>query len=446
MRLIFLNRYFYPDHSATSQMLSDLAFGLAESGYDVSVITSRLRYDDSRARLPAREGRAGVEIIRVATSRFGRHALLLRAIDYLTFYLSSAVVLARVARRDDIVIAMTDPPMLSVIAALVTRIKGARLVNWLQDVFPEVAMALGAGGRLTSFVAPLLRTLRDNSLRHAAVNVAIGERMAAKLASSGVAQEKITVIPNWADTEAIAPAPKKNSALRVQWGLQDAFVVAYSGNLGRAHDIDTLLGAIARTAPRKGIEEEAVATPIRWVFIGGGAHYDRLRREAARIGASRVAFHPYQPRKRLADSLAAADVHIVSLKPELEGLIVPSKFYGIAAAGRPTIFIGSPAGEIASVIARHGCGYVVPIGDSDALCEIVSRLSASPSECQCTGERARAMCVQSFSKAAAIEAWQTLLQGLAQARSEQASESYRFTPPTASSHEPSHEPAGSGYP
>ena len=136
-RIVFINRYFYPDHSATSQMLSDLAFFMASAGHEVCLATSCQRYDDAAAVLPARERVDRVEVHRVRTTRFGRDNLLGRAFDYAIFYLAAGWRLWRIARAGDVVVAKTDPPLISVVAAFVARWRGARLVNWVQDVFPE---------------------------------------------------------------------------------------------------------------------------------------------------------------------------------------------------------------------------------------------------------------------------------------------------------------------
>ena len=145
MRVLFINRYFYPDHSATSQMLTDLATDLQREGLDVTVITGRQLIDDARARLPARECIDGIDVHRVWSSRFGRTKLIGRAVDYLSFYASAGWRLARLTRRGDVVVAKTDPPLISVIAALVAKWRHAHLVNWLHDLFPEIAERLGIG-------------------------------------------------------------------------------------------------------------------------------------------------------------------------------------------------------------------------------------------------------------------------------------------------------------
>jgi colanic acid biosynthesis glycosyl transferase WcaI len=143
-----------------------------------------------------------------------------------------------------------------------------------------------------------------------------------------------------------------------------------------------------------------------------GTH-ENMRNEAVRRGLKSVAFQAYQPRERLSESLSAADVHIVALRPELEGLIVPSKFYGVAAAGRPTIFISARDGEIARLIARNACGATVAIGDGAGVAEAVRKMARDLDGCRMMGERARVLCEAQFSKRRAIDAWHELLNGLA---------------------------------
>ena len=219
MRLIFLNRYFHPDHSATSQMLSDLAFALADRGESVHVISSRQRYDVPDARLPARETIRGVEVHRVWTSRFGRHNLMGRAIDYATFYASAAwttwviVQLRRHCHRQNRSAHALGP------CCPLTRWRGAILINWLQDIFPEVAQAVGVGrGPLFRVAYRIMHSLRTGSLHGASVNVALGERMADRLSALGVAAHRIRVIANWADGELIRPLEHSENRLRCEWG------------------------------------------------------------------------------------------------------------------------------------------------------------------------------------------------------------------------------------
>ena len=245
------------------------------------------------------------------------------------------------------------------------------------------------------------------------MNVVLGERMARHISGLGVPSERVRIVPNWADGEVIAPVDHGANALREEWGLGDAFVVGYSGNLGRAHEIDTLLDAIAvvekGAAAGLGMPARGTRQPVLWLFIGGGALFDPLKEEVARRGLISVRFKPYQPSELLAQSLSAADVHLVSLRPELEGLIVPSKFYGIAAAGRPAIFIGDTDGEIARLIRRHECGRTVALGDGAGLAQTIIDLAADPAACQRMGVRARQAFEVELDKPIAIGRWEEAL-------------------------------------
>ena len=438
MRVIFLNRFFHPDHSATSRILSDVAFSLAEKGFMVRIITSRLRYDGPRNLLSAHETVRGVDIHRVWTSGFGRFNLFGRTIDYLTFYVFAGWTLWRLARAGDVIVTKTDPPMLSVVAAPIAHARRAKLINWLQDVFPEVAQAIGGRRRrVLNLAYCAMRLMRDRSLKRACMNVVLGERMAVRLTALGVPHGRVRIIANFADGALITPIPHETNKLRAACGFSNKFVIGYSGNFGRAHEYKTLLAAMEQLsgpllvtekgvhAAPAGAEEASPSIPradgaaasdqeIAWVFVGGGALYGELKREVVRRQLREVRFEPYQPDHRLAESLSAADIHIVSLRPELEGLIVPSKFYGIAAAGRPTIFIGDPDGEIARLIAKHRCGRVVPEGDGPALAEVIVELATDRRSCRAMGERARQAFETEFDKPVAVQRWETLLSELAQ--------------------------------
>lgn len=398
-RVVFVNRYFYPDLSASSQMLTDLAFHLAECGRPVTVITGRRRYVDARASLPRREHIRGVEIIRIATTGFGRTRLTGRAADYLSFYISAFVQLVRTLSRHDIVVAKTDPPLLSVVTALVCRLRGARQVNWLQDLFPEVALVIEPG-LLSKPAAKLARTLRDWSLRRAEANVVPGELMSNTVAALGIESRRLVTIPNWADDRTITPVAREDNTLRAQWQLDGKFVVAYSGNLGRAHEFRTILKAARLLHDRP---------DVAFIVIGGGAQLEEVRRLAAELGLANVREFPYQPRERLPWSLGAGDLHLISLLPALEGLVVPSKFYGIAAASRPIAFIGDPSGEIGCMLERNDCGSAFAIGNARGLADFIVRLAGDPEECRRLGNNARRALEAKWSQAQAFERWRSML-------------------------------------
>ena len=244
-RVIFLNRFFYPDHSATSRMVSDLAFELASSGKDVHVITSRQLYDKPGADLPAYEIAHGVHIHRVGTTSFGRSRLPGRAMDYLSFYFTSWRCALSIARPGDIIVAKTDPPMISLIGMAAAKQRGAKLVNWVQDVYPEIAIEFGVPF-LIAPVRRLLFWLRDMSLKAATANVVLGQLPARLVLSRGVPSDRVTIIHNWSDEDEIVPIAHADNTLRQAWGLSDKFVVGYSGNLGRTHEFLTMLSVSER--------------------------------------------------------------------------------------------------------------------------------------------------------------------------------------------------------
>ena len=399
MNVIFVNRYAWPDHSATSQLLTDLAQSLAAAGHQVTVIASRQLYDNPRADLPPRESDRAVRYLRIRTTHFGRDGLLGRAVDYLSFYLSLPWTLWRSLRRGDVVVAMTDPPVLGGVVGFIAMLRGARCVHWLQDLFPEVAVALGTP-RIPWPIGALVGRIRDVALRGAAANVVIGERMAAHLLRRGVPKATLHVIPNWAHEAVIQPLPRADNPIRRQCGLDEKFVVAYSGNLGRAHDAATLFGAARRLRDR---------ADIAFLLIGDGFGMRALREQCARFGLTNIQFLPYQPLDRLSQSLAAADLHLVSLRPELEGLIVPSKFYGIAAAARPVGFIGDRDGELARLIAEHACGFSIAQGDGASLATAIVGMAMSPDRGASCGARARRMLDTRFSRDVAHRQWHDLL-------------------------------------
>jgi colanic acid biosynthesis glycosyl transferase WcaI len=401
-KLIFVNRYFAPDQSATSQILTDLARGLAQRGFNVHVVCAAQLYDDPDARLARSERLTGVTVHRLVTTRFGRHRLTGRAIDYASFYVSCALKLLRLLRRGDIVVAKTDPPLVSLVCAFAVKVRGAALVNWQQDVFPEIASLLGANP-LPRWVDGLLRRGRNASLRAAKMNVVIGSRMLQYFVRSGIPAAQLCVIENWADAQRVMPKLPSASELRARLGLLDRFVVAYSGNLGRAHEFETILGAA------KALESEPV---FAFLIIGGGAKIPAFKQAVADCGLNNVRFLPYQPREALDDSLAAADVHLASLLPSLEGFVVPSKFYGILAAGRPVVFVGDPDGELSRIIHASKCGLVVNVAACEELATQLCRLRATPNACEAMGRRARELLREKYDTRAGIEKWSTMLLGL----------------------------------
>ncbi len=404
-RVVFVNRYFFPDQSATSRMLSDLAFRLAERGVSVAVVTSRQLYEDPRAALAAHEVVNGVEIHRVKTATKGRARLLGRVLDYVSFHGAAGVALLRVLARGDVVVAKTDPPLISLVVSRAAQLRGALLVNWLQDLFPEVATVL-TPNLIPAWAQRRLVAARDRSLRRAVMNVVLGESMQQRLLSARVSRERIRIIPNWSDPTAVVPLPAAASVTRQRLGLGNRFVVGYSGNLGRAHEFDTLTGAarMLRSDPR-----------FAFLITGSGAKADALRGSVQAEGLESFYFQPFQPAELLSDSMAAADVHFVSLLPALEGLILPSKIYGVLAAGRATLFVGDPEGDLARMLRDNNCGISVAVGDSEGLAAQLRALANSPARLATMGVNARKLGLSRYTSEHAVADWLSFLSAVAPA-------------------------------
>lgn len=398
MRLIFLNRFYWPNESATAQLLHDLARHLAAQGHDVTVVTSD-SVDSSR---PKRETVAGVHIRRVShhSQRIG---VATKGREFVFFLLGAARALFALARRDTVVVAMTDPPLLGIMANFVTGLRGARLVNWTQDIYPEIAIRL-SNHRAPALAASLLLPWRNLAWRQSEHCVAISEGMARHLHEEGVAHAHTSVIANWAP-QGLSPQPASaGDALRAEWGLSGQFVVAYSGNLGRVHDLDSILALAEelRTEPR-----------VTLLLIGGGPGRAGLEAAAASRGHANIQFRPAQPRARLAESLAVADAHLVTLRPECADLVFPSKFYGIVQIGRPIVFIGPRDCELASIVEDHGLGLA---GSPDDLRSLASGLRAWAAHRPAYATATAAAVAYGREHAAAgrsLSAWEGLLHRLA---------------------------------
>lgn len=403
-KLVFVNRFFYPDISATSQMLSDLCFGLEDIDMDIHVVTSRLTYTDDAKALPAEEVIMGVTVHRVWTTRFGRRFLPGRALDYLSFYIACGFTLLSLLGRGDIVVAKTDPPMISIVVKFAARICKAQQINWLQDLFPEILLSIKAIKKKNSFYK-LIKVFRNWSLRNVACNVAIGAIMATHLKQVGLGTEEMRVIHNWADGEKIVPVTHDENNLRNEWGLQNKLVIAYSGNLGRGHEFDRILALI---------EKFKINHSIRFLFIGGGAKFELLEEACKERGLFNVWFKPYQARERLHLSLSVADVHMISLKEELEGFMVPSKFYGIAAAGRAMIFFGDKDGELAQLIRDNELGWVINSSNDVDYQQLINELNINLDSVRIKGNKARILFEQRFSKQYAISQWADLFRTIHQ--------------------------------
>jgi glycosyltransferase involved in cell wall biosynthesis len=399
MRIVLLNQYYAPDEAATAQILADLGAGLVRAGHEVSAIASSRAYADPARTYAARETVQGVDVRRVPTSAFGRRTRLGRAVDYATFLAGAAARLA-LASRPDAVIALSTPPLLAGLGTTMAHLKRARAVFWSMDVYPDLAFELGAL-RPSSLMGRLSRAASVRILRASDRVVALDEAMAARLRPH--AGERTVVIPNWADGEAIRPAPAERSPLRREWKWNGRFVVLYSGNMGLAHEFETALGAAEALRDRP---------DILFAFVGGGPRRAEVAEEARRRALPNVEFRPYVSRERLGDSLTAGDVHLVTLREGMPGLLVPSKIYGILAAGRPTLYVGPGEGEIAGIV-EEGCGRRIAPGDVAGLRDAVVACAADEGLRRAQGERARTLFEERYTLAHGVARFERLLRDVA---------------------------------
>jgi glycosyltransferase involved in cell wall biosynthesis len=395
LKLVFFNRFFLPDASATSQMLSDLALDLARHGEEVHVVTSRVPGGEADE-----ETIEGVTVHRVADAIAGPHGLARRALAYLGYYRGARRIARRIVSTGDVVVLKTDPPLLSAAIAPLAKERGARVVAWLQDLFPEVAQEYG----LPAFRSPLgtaLRRVRDRSLARSDAVVAISDAMGQRVTALGcVETDRLHVIHNWADGGAIVPIDGEANPLRTQWDLDGKFVVAYSGNLGRVHEFDTMLDAASRLREMH---------DVRFLVIGRGPRLAQVRARAQRESLSNVQFESPQERHALAYSLAVADVHLSILRPEFEGLVHPSKLYGILAAARPMIFIGSVTDETARIVREARCGLAIRSGDGRSLADAIIDLKADLRGRNAMGTNARCAFDAAYDMPIALAKWRSVL-------------------------------------
>ena len=399
-KIIFVNRFFYPDQSATSQLLTDLVSKLNfDTDVDVVVVASRRVMADPDILLDKSEIINGIKVRRVYTTNFGKKTLLGRVLDFLLFYFTSFFLLLKIVGKGDVVVVKTDPPLISLTSMLAVKIKRAKQINWLQDIYPEVAGRLGIklfNGVIGRF---LVRT-RNYALRKSLYNVVLGEVMSSYVESLGIERDKIRIIHNWSDGVSIKPINKESNYLTKEWGLEDKFIVCYSGNMGRAHEFDTILNAI------EGLKSY---NDIVFLFIGDGAKRQWLEEQANTRKLDNIIFKPYQDFSKLSYSLSVGDVHLISLIPELEGLIVPSKLYGVMAAGRPSLFVGSDEGEIKKILAESDCGRSTLIGEADSLANVIITLYEDKELLLKISKNARSEYMKKYDKPVALENWQSLL-------------------------------------
>ena len=362
MRIILLNQFFWPDTAATGQLLADLCRAIAAQQGEATAICGGSAYgvQDASARPPARILRASA----VPFSRSPFHRLL----SYGSF-IAGAVWNSYRVKRPDSVLTLTTPPLISVLGRMIKVMRGCRHFIWEMDIYPDIAVDLDVLHR-HSMLSGIIGLLADWSRRNADGIIALGDDMKARLIARGIPENRIFVAENWADGSEITPQPFP----------EGPFVVHYSGTLGLAHEVDTIAGAMDRLGND---------SRFRFVFAGGGARQTYLKNYCQERGIENVAFRPYCSRSELGASLAEGHVGLVTQLPQTSGSVVPSKTYGIMAAGRPVLYVGPSDTTPAQNIRRYGCGWRIDPGDIDGLVRLLERLDADRKAVRDAGRRSR---------------------------------------------------------
>ena len=399
-RVLFLNRSFWPDREATGQFLTELCDDLS-ADHAVTIVAGP-SYHTRKGnlggfRLWSRERRGKITIIRTWGTRFSKSSLAGRLVNLGTYYLLAALVAYRLP-RPDIIVAETDPPLLGALAAVLKRRWRCRLVYNVRDLYPDIAEV--TGGVRSPFLLDLLRRGNDYAYERADLIVTLGNDMARRIVGKGVPTEKVVVVPDWVDCRRICPL-ESNPFRRI---LGNKFVVMYSGNVGLTQQLEGVLEAADRLR-----DDDR----ILFAIVGEGARKDWLQEQARAMGLNNVRFMPYQPLEKLGESLNAADLHLIPLAPGVAGCLVPSKIYGILAAGRPFIAMMEDNAEVAQIARDDGVGFVVRPGDIDALVGTIREAADSPERLKQMGLKARRLAEMRFDRIKITRTFGAMLAGVA---------------------------------
>ena len=394
--ILVISQVYPPDPAAVGQYMHEAAAELARRGHRVTVLTSRTGYDDPSRRYPWRETRDGVRIKRLALSGFGKRSMVIRLLGGILFVIQATLV-ALLSRRVDRVLISTSPPMAPAAALVLRTLRGAEFLFWAMDINPDQMIAIGAVSA-RSLPARVFDALIHRTLRSARAVVALDQYMADRLTAKVDVGERMTVLPPWplAGLTGEPGDPSANAFRRQHGWADDELVVMYSGNLSPVHPLDTLLAAAARLADDPG--------RVRFVFVGGGAGRDRIEEIIAHGGMEHVELLDFQPWEQLGETLAAADVHVVSMGEAMVGIVHPCKVYGAMAVARPVLLLGPEPCHLGDLLREGRFGWRVDHGDVERCVELIDQARAlSSSQRQELGRRGRAMLAERFDRQAMCE-------------------------------------------
>jgi glycosyltransferase involved in cell wall biosynthesis len=343
MRITLINQTFYPDVVSTAQHLKDLALWLTEAGHDVTVVASRRAYDNPQKMFPKIETWRGIRIARVTNTGFGKRSKLTRMVDFGTFILACCWKLLWLPRQN-LVVALTSPPIISFIGALFVRIRGGRFCYWVMDLNPDEAVAAGWLNP-HSLAAKWLEACSRFSMRTADKIVVLDEFMRERILKKGIPGEKIMVVPPWSHDSEVSYDAAGRARFRQAHGLEDKFVVMYAGNHSPCHPLDTVMLAAKKLSAR---------SDIMFCFVGGGSEFKRVKAFAETNSLTNVLCLPYQPLEQLAGSLSAADLHVVAMGNPFVGIVHPCKIYNIMLVGAPLLYVGPKPSHISRILDEIG--------------------------------------------------------------------------------------------
>jgi len=399
MKVLLVNQFFFPDVAAVAQLMVDLAEDLTEKGVQVSVLCGRANYsreqnDPHVSNLHFKQ----VKIYRLLSLNLKGRSGFVHLLNYLSFLLL-APLRAITLPKHDCAIVFTNPPLIAFVGWLLKLLHGTKFIYVVEDLYPDVAIGLGFLKR-DSIPTKMASRVSSFLLRHADRVVALGNRMKQELLLKGVKEEKVVIIPNWADGSDIYPLEKSKNWFVEKHRLKGKFVVQYSGHMGEGHDFLTILRAAEKLREHTG---------IAFLFIGDGPRQTEIREFKEHHKLDNMLLLPYQDRADLRLSLGCADVALISLKTELEPLMLPCKVYGIMASGRPFIYIGSDQGEISRIAQTAGCGFTVPPGNAKMLAQTILKLRQDERLRRELGSRARDYFLEHFERKLATTRYHDLL-------------------------------------
>ncbi len=410
MKLLILCPHYAPDVAPTGEVMTSIATALADRGHELHIVTSLPWYREHRVepgwggRLWRTERTSWGRITRLHPFPTDKTNIPARAVAFAGFT-GLATIAGLVARgRPDAVMVMSPPLPLGVAGWLAAASRRAPFVFNIQDVFPDVAVELGAitNPRVIAAASWLERFLYRRADAVTVLSEDLRDNVARKL--RGHRPDRVEVIPNFVDTERIAPAEPENG-YRAEYGLSGRTVVMYAGNVGLSQSLDLVVEAARRHRSRD---------DVVFVINGGGSALEGLRSAAGDLDNLR--FVPMQPRERLPEVLAAADLHLVPLRTGLARSSVPSKLYSILAAGRPVLASVDAGTEVATTIERAGAGVSVPPEDPDAFCTALDELLDDPAGRAEMGASGRRFVEGWVSPAAVGEAYERLFEAVARRR------------------------------